>query len=388
MEYSDDEFLRDSDGSSTVVVEEEEESSTEYSSDDEVEEVMVVEPVATMPDEEPEKSKEEIAAWVAYKAPERMQNYLAYEMNKGTPLRHWDQFLDSLTTLALAKDDPEEFVQLHDVCYRWMLVTSKPMPVNTWLNYKTNRNQKKKPPPSDGAQKDSKLPAVDSVSVRAADSSAVSASEVASAPAAASEIASAAAEAGAASTAASAPTAAVFAAVAPATASGSASASVEAVAASTAAPAASASAAVASDAASFSVSGDASVQGSAVASSAASPNFAASNSKQIRKKLPKDSKFLLEIKTHHQRWKPWISLQPSTIKGAGIGVFAERQFDANAAIGFYVGKALWKSKYQGYSKPSDEYFNKELKFDITPYDLAYNDLDCKYRLRNSLINKR
>lgn len=319
--------LQDTESSSAAAVETDEE--TEYSTD-EVEQVKVpVEAVVPTLDEKPERSDEKIAEWVAFKNPEHMRNWLHWGMNQGTPIRHWDQFLDSLTTMSLAKDDPEEFVQLHDVCYRWRLVTSKPMPVCTWLNYKTNKMQKKKPPPPDGAQQDSKLAAADGPSVRVADSPAGSVSDVASAAA-------------------------------------------KPVAASTVASAATASVAVAA-------SGDASVQGSAVASAASSSNVAVSNSQQIRKKLPKDTKFLLEIMTHHQKWKPWISLQPSTIKGAGIGVFAERQFDANACIGFYVGKVLWKSQNQGYSKPSDDFFDK-LGIGLTIYDLAYNDLDCKHRL--------
>ena len=287
MEDSD-ETLRDTDASS--VEEEEEDSSTEYSSD-EVEVVTVVEPVAAT-DEEPERTAAKIAEWVAYKEYEKMRNYLHYEMNNGTPIRHIDQFLDALTTMAMAKDEPEEFVQLYDLSYRWRVVTSNPMPSNTWLNYKTNRMQKKKKlPPSDVAREDSKPAAVDPCTSRAAYSAASSASDVASASATASVAASASAEPAAASAEPAA-----------------ASASAPAAAASISAPAA-ASAPVASD-----VGGEASVQGSAVAS------VAALKSQQIRKKLPKNTKFLLEIKTYHQKWKPWISLQPSTVHHSAPGL--------------------------------------------------------------------
>ena len=87
---------------------------------------------------------------------------------------------------------------------------------------------------------------------------------------------------------------------------------------------------------------------------------------------------MLELKATHDKWKPWVSLRPSTLKSGGIGVFAERQFERNTPLGFYIGECIWQSKITGGSKPSNEYLEAQ-GVSAMNYDLLYLDSKCKMR---------
>lgn len=96
-------------------------------------------------------SAEEIKAWKGYyrhegmddkemdEVKERLKNYFLYELNnkKKTekPISNFVEFIESLTELFLAKDDHKEFIALHGVKYRWLLVRSKTLGPLTSLPY-------------------------------------------------------------------------------------------------------------------------------------------------------------------------------------------------------------------------------------------------------------
>lgn len=49
-----------------------------------------------------------------------------------------------------------------------------------------------------------------------------------------------------------------------------------------------------------------------------------------------------------QQWRePWVEIRPSTIAGAGNGVFALRDFEPNAIIGYYTGAYSLARKSHG-----------------------------------------
>ena len=47
----------------------------------------------------------------------------------------------------------------------------------------------------------------------------------------------------------------------------------------------------------------------------------------------------LRSESKNIQWVQWIEVKPSTIQGAGLGVFAMREFTKGQAIGWYYGKA-------------------------------------------------
>ena len=55
--------------------------------------------------------------------------------------------------------------------------------------------------------------------------------------------------------------------------------------------------------------------------------------KVCKKKNIASQSFLLKLRGHN-----WFEIKPSTIKGAGLGLFAARRFQAQELIGFYMGQ--------------------------------------------------
>jgi hypothetical protein len=91
-------------------------------------------------------------------------------------------------------------------------------------------------------------------------------------------------------------------------------------------------------------------------------------------------KAVLELKTSQGRWKSWLSLRRSTVRGAGAGVFAERTFDRNTTLGFYVGAAVWTAEVPGAIEPGDKYLLNQHKIEDDVYDFVYRDSECKVRV--------
>lgn len=57
--------------------------------------------------------------------------------------------------------------------------------------------------------------------------------------------------------------------------------------------------------------------------------------------LSADVSYRLYLRSESSKtlWVPWIEIKPSNIQGAGMGVFAMREFTKGQAIGWYYGKA-------------------------------------------------
>ena len=74
-----------------------------------------------------------------------------------------------------------------------------------------------------------------------------------------------------------------------------------------------------------------------------------------------------------------MSLQKSSYKRAGLGLFAERQFNMKSPVGFYMGETIWKTESARTAKPKDVMLDKLTKGSQI-YDLAYIDDNCKVRV--------
>jgi hypothetical protein len=89
-------------------------------------------------------------------------------------------------------------------------------------------------------------------------------------------------------------------------------------------------------------------------------------------------KHVLELKTRQNNWEPWLSLRSSSLEQGQIGIFAERNFAKNTALGFYMGEVVWQSDIEGGSKPSGAFLGT-MDVAVAEYDLSYLDKDCKMR---------
>ena len=121
--------------------EEEEEERFQYSSYGESTDDEEASAASIVQEEDEEKqvmTEGEIESWKKYYDGDGscMRNYLLYELNSAThnnaPVPGMEPFVDSLSKLALAKDDEPAMANLHGKAYRWMKVASKQ------LKYKTN----------------------------------------------------------------------------------------------------------------------------------------------------------------------------------------------------------------------------------------------------------
>ena len=95
---------------------------------------------------------------------------------------------------------------------------------------------------------------------------------------------------------------------------------------------------------------------------------------------PRQIKYVLELKTQHDKWKPWVSIHPSTLATGGMGLFAERQFEKNTPLGFYMGEKIWEDDKEGGSKPSNDRMDREIGIEPSKYDLSYLDNNCKMQI--------
>ena len=117
-----------------------------------------------------------------------------------------------------------------------------------------------------------------------------------------------------------------------------------------------------------------------VASGGTATVTTSSSSASLSKQWKKGQKYVLYLKTKRGQWKPWLSLRPSTLTAGGIGLFAERQFEKNTPLGFYMGETIWRSDIEGGSKPTDDFLRKKGVNTDSPYDLIYLDNHCRMRL--------
>ena len=268
-----------------------------------------------------DKTDEEICAWKAYYLNKQLyHNYLLKELNDGEEIRHLEPFIDSLTEIRMIKDNVAKVEKKYGTYYCWVKVTMSTLNEKTYLlAHYSNRKRK----------------------------------QLSSTSAAAPTVASTATST-AASTAAS-PTAAPI-ATAPMTADHTPlHATVAHPTTHKTAPAAA----------------------TIVTHTAAHVDPYANTTSPA---WPRQIKYVLELKTKHDKWKLWVSLHPSTLATGGIGLFAERQFEKNTPLGFYIGEKIWEDDKEGRSKPSDDRMDHKIGIQPTKYDLSYLDNNCKMQI--------
>ena len=77
--------------------------------------------------------------------------------------------------------------------------------------------------------------------------------------------------------------------------------------------------------------------------------------------LYRNQGWLLQLKSvggRVEKWHDWLLVKKSNVRGAGLGVFAARDFMKNTRIGCFVGRPVWvesKSQLCGCGRPCGEY---------------------------------
>lgn len=80
--------------------------------------------------------------------------------------------------------------------------------------------------------------------------------------------------------------------------------------------------------------------------------------------LPDGGSLLLRLKedpkvSTNPKWRPWLSVEKSSIDGAGNGLFAAREFQPGQIIGFYVGNTIFTYPKKFTKQGSMEYLQSQ-----------------------------
>ena len=91
--------------------------------------------------------------------------------------------------------------------------------------------------------------------------------------------------------------------------------------------------------------------------------------------VPVGYKLVLQLKVSNN-WKDWVSLQESSRRYAGYGVFAERDFPVNSIVGCYMGKITGRGIIEGGCDPTEAELD-ELNICQSNMSLYYRDSEAR-----------